>query len=290
MALKLIRLSKAYERELGDMIDEWTEDQRRNHTNHSPYAIFKNDYHDFDRYLEQLERKAPSEGRVPDSVFFLLDEDRGRLLGAVNIRHYLNEALRKSGGHIGLGIRPSERRKGYATEMIRLALEECRKLGIREVLMTCDKDNEGSARSIRKNGGVLEDEFLNEDGVIEQRYWIRLPEPEKSPFTAFCGLDCETCEARIATIRDDQALREKVAAEWSAMNGVSITPDMILCEGCRIPGVKFLYCDQLCPIRKCASSKGVRTCGDCPGWETCETLGAVLQNAEDACARLRDGR
>ena len=113
---------------------------------------------------------------VPDSVFFLLDEDRNRLLGAVNIRHYLNEYLLQEGGHIGDGIRPSERRKGYATEMIRLALIECRKLGIDKVLIVCDKDNIGSAKSIINNGGVLENEIVNSDGVIEQRYWISLRE------------------------------------------------------------------------------------------------------------------
>ena len=83
----------------------------------------------------------------------------------------MTEVLRE-GGHIGDGIRPSERRKGYATEMIRLALIECGKLGIRRVLMTCEKSNIGSAKSIVKNGGVLENEFVNSDGEIEQRYWI----------------------------------------------------------------------------------------------------------------------
>ena len=174
MGLKLIKLTKEYERQLGEMIDEWKADQERNHTNHSPWAIFKNDYRDFDYYLDHLEVKNAEEGFVPDSVFFLLDEERNRLLGAVNIRHYLTESLLKEGGHIGDGIRPGERRKGYATEMIRLALIECRRLGIDRVLMTCEKDNIGSARSIIKNGGVLENEFVNEDGEIEQRYWIDL--------------------------------------------------------------------------------------------------------------------
>lgn len=107
-------------------------------------------------------------------MFFLLDEDRDRLLGAVNIRHDLNDSLLQEGGHIGDGIRPSERRKGYATEMIRLALVECKKLGIDQVLMTCDKDNIGSVKSIVKNGGILENEFVNSEGNIEQRYWISI--------------------------------------------------------------------------------------------------------------------
>lgn len=174
MALKLIKLTKEYEKQLGEMIDEWILDQEINHTNRSPWAIFKNDYHDFDYYLEHLELKEAAEGLVPDSVFFLLDEARDRLLGAVNIRHYLNDSLLKEGGHIGDGIRPSERRKGYATEMIRLALIECKKLGIDKVLMTCDKENIASAKSIIKNGGILENEFVNSDGKVEQRYWISI--------------------------------------------------------------------------------------------------------------------
>ena len=172
MRLKLIKLTKAYEKQLGEMIDEWRADQERNHTNHSPWAIFRNDYHDFDDYLENLEMKEAAEGRVPDSVFFLLDTERDRLLGAVDIRHYLNEELFREGGHIGDGIRPSERGNGYATEMIRLALIECRKLGIEKVLMTCDRDNIASAKAIIRNGGILENEFINSDGEIEQRYWI----------------------------------------------------------------------------------------------------------------------
>ena len=174
MSLKLIKLTKTYEKQLGEMIDEWKADQALNHTNHSPWAIFKNDYHDFDYYLENLEVKEAADGKVPDSVFFLLDTERDRLLGAINIRHYLNEYLLKEGGQIGDGIRPSERRKGYATEMIRLALIECRKLGIEKVLMTCDKDNLGSAKSIINNGGILENEFRNSEGEIEQRYWITI--------------------------------------------------------------------------------------------------------------------
>lgn len=85
----------------------------------------------------------------------------------------MNEALLLNGGHIGDGVRPSERRKGIATKMISLALDECRKLGIQKVLMVCDKDNVGSAKSIRNNGGVLENEIIV-DGVVEQRYWIEL--------------------------------------------------------------------------------------------------------------------
>ena len=156
------------------MIDEWKLDQELNHTNRSPWAIFKNDYHDFDYYLNNLEITEPKDVKVPDSVFFLLDTERNILLGAVNIRHFLNDHLLKYSGHIGDGIRPSERGKGYATEMIRLSLSECRKLGIDRVLMVCDKSNIASAKTIIKNGGILENEFVDENGKIKQRYWIDL--------------------------------------------------------------------------------------------------------------------
>ena len=174
MGLRLIKLTKEYKDELSAMIEEWRADQALNNTDRSPWAIFRNNCHDFDYYLEHLENKATTDGWVPDSVFFLLDEERGRLLGAVDIRHYLNDALLRDGGHIGDGIRPSERKKGYATVMVRLALEECRKLGIDRVLMICNKDNFASAKTIIRNGGILENEIPNPDGTVLQRYWIEL--------------------------------------------------------------------------------------------------------------------
>ena len=94
-------------------------------------------------------------------------------MGAVNIRHSLNEKLLAHGGHIGDGVRPSMRGQGIGTKMIALALEVCRTLGIDRVLMTCDKSNVASARTIIKNGGVLENEIVDEDEVV-QRYWIDL--------------------------------------------------------------------------------------------------------------------
>lgn len=174
MKVKLIKLTKEYYKQLSEMIDEWKIDQEINHTNRSPWAIFRNDYHDFDYYLDNLEIKNPTDGLVPDSVFFLLDIERKIFLGAVNIRHYLNDYLLKYGRHIGDGIRPSERRKGYATEMIRLSLMECKIMGIDKVLLVCDKSNIASAKSIIKNGGILENEIADDNGMILQRYWIQL--------------------------------------------------------------------------------------------------------------------
>lgn len=169
MKLKLVKLSACYQRHLREMLDEWYATGERI----VPYAIRRLDYRDFSHYLENLEVRDASGGLVPDSTFFCLDVDRDIFVGAVNIRHYLNESLLLNGGHIGDGVRPSERRKGIATKMIALALEECRKLGIRRVLMVCDKENIGSAKSILRNGGVLENEVVV-DGMVEQRYWIEI--------------------------------------------------------------------------------------------------------------------
>ncbi|MBE5888852.1 MAG: GNAT family N-acetyltransferase [Lachnospiraceae bacterium] len=167
--IKLVKLSEQYKDQLFEMMDEWTAANERI----VPYAIRKNDYHNFEYYLENLEIKEEIDGKVPDTTLFCLDVDRNIFVGAVNIRHYLNEAMLLNVGHIGDGIRPSERRKGYATKMISLALEECKKLGIDKVLMVCDKNNIGSAKSIMNNVGVLENEVVV-DGVTEQRYWITL--------------------------------------------------------------------------------------------------------------------
>ena len=173
MDLKLIKGSLRYKEQIIDMLKEWKEYNDTHEANGSPWVIFKNGWDDFDCYLSNLETSEPKDGLVPDSTFFCLDEQRNIMVGAVNIRHYLNEHLLLVGGHIGDGIRPSERKKGYATEMIGLALKECEKIGIKKVLMVCDKDNIGSAKSIIKNGGVLENE-IRENGKIHQRYWIDL--------------------------------------------------------------------------------------------------------------------
>jgi len=168
--LKLVKLEEKYKTQLFDMMDEWESSGEKI----IPYAIRKVDYRNFEKYIESLEVKKSEDGFVPDSTYFALDIERNIFVGAVNIRHYLNESLLLNGGHIGDGVRPSERRKGYATEMIRLALEECKKIGIDRVLMVCYKDNIGSAKSIKNNGGILENEIIADNGKTEQRYWISL--------------------------------------------------------------------------------------------------------------------
>lgn len=100
---------------------------------------------------------------------------------------------------------------------------------------------------------------------------------------ACCGLNCENCDARIATVRDDNELRETTAQKWSAMNNApEITAATINCMGCRADGMKFAYCSDYCQIRKCVSEKGFDTCGDCGELDHCPIVGAVHQHAPGA--------
>ena len=109
-------------------------------------------------------------------------------------------------------------------------------------------------------------------------------------YIAICGLDCESCEARLATVHEDEALRESVARRWSELNGVEITPEMIHCVGCRVDGVKTPYCESLCPIRQCALERGSEICADCGDMAGCEKLGMITGNNAEALRRLREMR
>ena len=104
---------------------------------------------------------------------------------------------------------------------------------------------------------------------------------------AYCGLDCEKCDAYLATINDDKALREKTAKRWAELNNAPILPEHINCEGCRADGAKTVYCDSFCGIRQCALKKGVTTCGDCSDMEKCKTVGEIISNSPEALDILK---
>ena len=109
---------------------------------------------------------------VPSTLLFLVNDAETKIYGAVDIRHDLNEHLLNFGGHIGYGIVPGERRKGYAKEQLRLALPIARALGITKVLICCDDENIASARTIESAGGVLEDK-RESGGTLTRRYWVK---------------------------------------------------------------------------------------------------------------------
>lgn len=116
-------------------------------------------------------------GQVQATQFLAIRESDGVLVGMIQVRHEIESSdyLRNYCGHIGYSVRPVERRKGYATEMLALALEYCRKLGIKQVLMTCWPHNEGSRRAIISNGGVFESErYEPYEKAMFHRYWITL--------------------------------------------------------------------------------------------------------------------
>lgn len=100
-------------------------------------------------------------------------------------------------------------------------------------------------------------------------------------------MDCEKCDAYLATINDDQVLREKTAKLWAELNNAPILPEHINCEGCRVNGAKTVFCEHMYEIRKCALEKRVSTCGGCPELETCTTIGEILAHDPSALENLK---
>ncbi|MEG0873360.1 MAG: GNAT family N-acetyltransferase [Clostridia bacterium] len=260
--LKLVKPSIDYKNQYIEMMKEWESTGEKI----IPASIRK-DYTNFTTMLKEFYNESNGivpQGYVAATTLWAYDDETNKIVGAVNIRHTLNESLLKNGGHIRDGVRPSERRKGYATKMIQLALNECEKLGITKVLMVCYKDNIGSAKSIQKNGGILENEIVANDGKIEQRYWIYLenditirPIEEKDLVdvvtiqvtawkTAYKGiidkdyLDSMTVEEKLEKKKKDYLLNKCIVAElnneivgfcrYIDNNSFSPTLDTIHCE------------------------------------------------------------
>lgn len=131
---------------------------------------------DFADYLRELgdrrQDRGEKNGVVPET--FLLAEADGAIVGRLSLRHRLDDKLREKGGHIGFGVLPGHRRRGYATQILREALNLARKIGLQQVLVTCSEQNLGSRSVIEALGGVYRDSTTQPDGAATRRYWIGL--------------------------------------------------------------------------------------------------------------------
>ncbi|MFD0710492.1 GNAT family N-acetyltransferase [Paenibacillus sp. GCM10027626] len=166
----LVKPSIEYQAEYLDFYEEW----KTSGELIVPWVVSK-DPSDFEGMLQFLleseNQEALSENWVPSSTFWLVTASK-RVVGAVNIRHSLNEKLFNCGGHIGYGIRPAERRKGYATKLLSMALEKTKELGIGKILVVCDESNIASEKTILKNGGMPDTSFTEGNGNVVKRFWI----------------------------------------------------------------------------------------------------------------------
>ncbi|MGN6714525.1 GNAT family N-acetyltransferase [Anaerocolumna jejuensis] len=130
----------------------------------------------FEKWLELLENNASEETVSPDwvvsSTFLAVRKWDNRIVGMLDIRHTLNEFLKNYGGHIGYGVRPRERGKGYAVQILQLGLAYCKTIGLEKVMLACYKDNAASSKTIVKCGGKLEREFVHSDDKKVQVFWI----------------------------------------------------------------------------------------------------------------------
>lgn len=139
---------------------------------------YLDNYEGWLKHLKESANRIPNEEKVPARTYFLVRENDNRIVGMINIRLTLNENLRKLGGHIGYGIRPTERRKGYNKINLYLGLKECQKYGIEEALLTCNKENLGSAKTMKALGGKLIKEIYEDEKYHEylQFYIINVDE------------------------------------------------------------------------------------------------------------------
>ena len=128
-------------------------------------------------WFEELKKRSCEDtvpkGLVPSSTYLAVREKDNYIVGMIDIRHYLNEYLTQVGGNIGYSVRKTQRNKGYAKQMLKLALEKCKELKIKKVLITCNEDNIASEKVILSANAKFED-IRNVDGENKKRFWIDL--------------------------------------------------------------------------------------------------------------------
>ena len=165
--IELVFPTKEYEKNAAEYLEE--------HINYGETILHGDSGLDhvksYDEWLEKIEKAVA--GAIPSYTFFAIRKSDKKLIGTINIRYPYEDYI-KTYGHIGYGVRPSERKKGYATMMLKIALDFCRESRLERVLITCDKSNVGSFKTIMKCGGVFERESFLADDEVLLRYWITL--------------------------------------------------------------------------------------------------------------------
>ena len=172
--LILVRPGEEHINEIRAYRDEWRAHDTHSHGDSGLYK--KEDIADWVNFCRLMKKKetAPNPKWVEADQFMLMREGEPRILGMINFRHYLNDGyVSEHSGHIGYGVRPSERRKGYAKAMLALCLEEARACGLDKVLVCCDLDNAGSRSTIKACGGKFERLAIT-GAEVDERYWIYL--------------------------------------------------------------------------------------------------------------------
>ena len=171
--LVLVKVAEEYASQIADYRQEML-DMGSSMDGTGSLKVMENPYDYIAKCRDYEKKETLPEGRVIATQFLLIRRSDNKIVGMIQVRHYFNEYLEKYSGHIGYSVRPSERKKGYAKTMLKMALLFCNSIGLDKVLITCDEDNEGSERTIRANGGEFESIIFDpNEGINLKRFWVK---------------------------------------------------------------------------------------------------------------------
>ena len=228
----------------------------------------------------------------------------GEIIGTASLNRKPNRMHHRA--EFGISLKKAWWGCGAATVLAHGVLDFARDAGIEQVNLEVRSDNKRAIALYEKLGFRRLCTFpaffkINEERIdfdlmnLDLVPTVQDEKPDKkasaesngNKLIGCCGLDCAACDAIIATVTNDNALREKTAALWTKLNGVPITAEMIHCTGCRTEGVKTPFCDKLCPVHNCVREKGFATCADCPQADGCPTLGRIAANSPFVLENLK---